>query len=442
MRHFKLIFYLIVLLSPIGRQTVIQAAEDWSKSQITLDMQRYTPVSWSALMGQQGSYQNTNQQLMYKHVTAKHDTLLLSSDYTNSQLDTRDSSANYLTIRYLDSWQVSARYQHAGKAAQWSINSSIASHSKLRQVNFEYSMMGRHWTTTVVAGYDHSTWGLNFGSTVQNFTALLERSKLISGASATLSWHNYQFAFKGQTTWPTVFSEQQSTELASYQYPSTRVAMLALSHGQSHQGQFKLQYYFKQDTVNATIGLDGSKIGQITAWDQRLNAIKVIYSRDRLQLSLTYRQDNYLFKGVIQTRVFGGLLSAASGARYYHQLDLKAQTILASVMLPVYQSGKLGLKFSNTTSSSTGTVRQAHHIWQLFDPLGNISNQAWVLKQVVLDAFDVHGMLVLSNRTELKLSTGYLFPIYVDITMHPANVENPGIIEQGWWGKLQLRHEF
>ncbi|MEA3285848.1 MAG: hypothetical protein U9Q77_00540 [Candidatus Marinimicrobia bacterium] len=207
-------------------------------------------------------------------------------------------------------------------------------------------------------------------------------------------------------------------------------------------GDLSMFYSNRIDTCNSKIMDESTIIGKIYAFDNREEQVGFELNIGIIDPGLSFHRYRGELRGQVLAGHFGGLLTQLSGARYFQQLQAEMEVL--KLFFDAHSSiGKLfELRIKNSLLQGRGKLYSRHHVFQLFNPLTDLSIQEYDIKRMILNEVEAWFQMGIAPKILISVTGGYLIPLKLEIETHPVTKINTAELKLGARMGFQIQYIF
>ena len=192
---------------------------------------------------------------------------------------------------------------------------------------------------------------------------------------------------------------------------------------------FAIGLHSSVDTVNADLKDPDDIIGKIYALDQMDNEISLELSYKHIELNIAHRDLQGELSGYFLASQFGSFLSQLSGARYYQKLEADLSFTRFSLSANQQFRNYIEFELKNSIYVGAGSFYERHYVFQLFDPISDLSVQEISINRFVMNDTVLQLHVAAKSNLALSLKTTYLLPVYIDVEFQPSRGDEAAEVE-------------
>ncbi len=406
---------------------------------ISMQYRHETPFSWKEDNNSSLSFHKLNYELQYDHIRPNSSKLGIAVFQTRNDFAIEDSST-YVEMTKAGSEGIRFTYNKPFTHVDVGVDLKISNSIGLEDLQFQYA---RHWNKiSFRLGLEASqqSWNLRLGNDDNHILTKIYRYQSLAGFGLTLHSKLGSLIFNLKGALPVNFPESPTEALSLSLQPYHSSFEFSYNYPISEYSSFIIGFSTSMDTVNADMEKLEDIIGKIFALDQKEQKLKLEFMTKDLDISLTYREFQGDLSSYVLASPFGSLFTQLSGARYYQKVELNLSFLNLGIFAERRFRDRIEIGIKNSLYIGKGSFYERHYIFQLFNPLTDLSIQEIKINSFVLDHIDLQIQTALTSNSILKLRGGYIFPLHLDYETHPGREIKPGDLSLG--AKLELQFQY
>lgn len=409
---------------------------------VSMRLMQETPFSLNETNGSRISSKKMDYELQYNHSIPGARNLGITWFQTQDAFSFEDTSDTYAKVNNAGSQGVKFDLNQKFGGNDLELGLRITNSLGLEEIQIGYDYHWKNLSFHLGLESGQRSWNVDLGNSDNDFYARIDQFQTLGELGTTFNSKHGNFSVHFKTSIPIIYPEISLEGLYLPLRPCRSSLEFNYHYPISEYSSFALGFSTSTDTVNAELENMDDIIGKIYALDQKEQKLRLGLVSKHFGLTLAYRDLQGDLSAYFLASPFGSLLSQLSGARYYQILKADLSFLSFSFSANNQFGERLTIGFENSIYLGKGTYYERHYVFQLFNPIGDLSIQEINVNRFVVNDIGFHIRSIIHSNFTLMLKGTYLLPLYIDIDANPIREFNSGDLTLGSSIELGLHYHY